>query len=39
MDDIWEAAGAGGAGDVGEVERWLGQDPGLLNTQDEMGSY
>jgi hypothetical protein len=31
MDDIWRAAQAG---DLGEVERLVGQDPGLLNAKD-----
>jgi ankyrin repeat protein len=31
MPDIWEAAFEG---DVGEVERLVGQDPGLLNARD-----
>jgi hypothetical protein len=34
MADIWEAAKAG---DVGEVERLLGQDPGLLDAGDGSG--
>jgi ankyrin repeat protein len=33
MGDIWEAAKAG---DVGEVERHVGQDPGLLNAGDRL---
>jgi hypothetical protein len=32
MDDIWRAAKAG---DVGEVERLVGQDPGLLDARDD----
>jgi ankyrin repeat protein len=34
MDDIWHAAMDG---DVGEVERLIGQDPGLLDAGDEDG--
>jgi hypothetical protein len=34
MDDIW---GAAEAGDLGEVERQLGHDPGLLNAKDDEG--
>jgi ankyrin repeat protein len=34
MANIWEAAKAG---DVGEVERLLGQDPGVLNVTDDGG--
>jgi ankyrin repeat protein len=34
MDDIWKAAAAG---DVGEVERLLGQDPGLLDARTDEG--
>jgi hypothetical protein len=33
MVNIWRAAGAG---DVGEVERLVGQDPGLLNAGDRL---
>jgi hypothetical protein len=35
-DDIWEAAGVG---DAGEVERLVGQDPGLVNAKDEAHGY
>jgi hypothetical protein len=34
MVNIWHAARAG---DVGEVERLVGQDPGLLNARDGIG--
>jgi ankyrin repeat protein len=34
MDDIWEAAGAG---DLAEVQRLVGQDPGLLHSGDANG--
>jgi ankyrin repeat protein len=34
MDDIWHAAGGG---DVSKVERFLGQDPGLLDARDGGG--
>jgi hypothetical protein len=38
MDDIRDALWAAAeAGDVGEVERLVGQDPGLLNAGDEDG--
>jgi hypothetical protein len=33
MEGIWRAAKAG---DVGEVERLVGQDPGLLDARDRL---